>query len=63
MVMDPHRTRFKYASGFCEENVWHLCGESIFEGIEVKVVFVLSQGGICRLWNQKICGDSDDPVC
>ena len=61
--MEEHLTRFKYAPSFCEENVWHLCREPIFEGIELKVVFVLSHGGICRLWNQKICGDTDEPVC
>ena len=61
--MEEHLTRFKYAPSFCEENVWHLCREPAFEGVKLKVVFVLSHGGICRLWNQKISGDSDEPVC
>ena len=61
--MDPHDTRYKYAASYCEENVWHLCQEPVFEGVEVKVVFVLSHGGICRLWNQKLSQDTAEPVC
>ena len=38
--MDPHDTRYKYTASYCEENVWHLCQEPIFEGVEVKVVMV-----------------------
>ena len=61
--MDTHETRYKYAPSYCEENTWHLCQEPVFEGAEVKVVFVLSHFGVCRLWNQKISADPEEPVC
>ena len=61
--MDPQKTGYKYATNYCEENAWHLCQEPIFEGVEVKVVFVLSHGGVCRLWDQHLAGDEDEPVC
>lgn len=43
----------RYAPNYCEENVWHLCGEPRFAGVEARVVFVSNAARACALWCQR----------
>lgn len=43
----------RYAPSYCEENVWHLCGEPRFARVEARVVFVSNAERACALWCQR----------
>lgn len=52
----------KYAAYYCEENVWHLCGEPRFDGLESRVVFISNPNRTCKLWGQRASRPSGAPV-
>jgi hypothetical protein len=45
--------KFKYASQYCEENVWHLCQELRFQGLEKYVLIISNPLRACAFWQQR----------
>ena len=47
------RDKFKYASQYCEENVWHLCQEPQFQRLEKCVLIISNPLRACAFWQQR----------
>ncbi len=52
----------RYAAYYCEENIWHLCREPGFEGLERRVVVISNPRRTCALWNQRAALEPEAPV-
>lgn len=50
---------FKYAPFYCEENIWHLCGESRFDEVDAQVVFISNPRRTCAFWAQRAAHPGD----
>lgn len=53
---------FLYTPYYCEENVWHLCQQPQFVGLETKVVFISNARRQCPLWHQRAAVNPAEPV-
>lgn len=53
---------FKYASCFCEENVWWLCQEPRFAAANLEVVFISNPHRCCAMFGQRAASAPDAPV-
>lgn len=51
-----------YAPFYCEENIWHLCGERRFSDRRAVVVVVSNQSRTCALWAQRAAPRALEPV-
>ena len=54
--------KFRYQQYYCEENVWYLCKESLFTGLEKRVIFISNETKRCPLRYQRICKPPERPV-
>ena len=52
----------RYAAYYCEENIWHLCQEPRFEGVEGVVVVISNPWRSCALWHQRAASGPEVPV-
>jgi len=52
----------KYVPYFCEENIWHLCQDPVFEGLERRVVFISNAERQCPVWCQRSAAAPGEPV-
>ena len=50
----------RYWPFYCEENIWHLCGEPRFA--DAQVVFISNPGRQVALWGQRAAGGPFEPV-
>ena len=48
-----NRDLFKYCPRYCEENVWHLCQEPRFQGLEQDVLIISNALRACAFWEQR----------
>lgn len=53
---------FRYASCFCEENIWWLCQETRFAQSLAEVVFISNPERCCAMFGQKAATVPDGPV-
>jgi protein N-terminal glutamine amidohydrolase len=51
-----------YQAFYCEENIWHLCGDPRAGGDDRHVLFVSNEARRVAMWGQKASRDPGDPV-
>ena len=54
--------KFRYQQFYCEENIWHLCKEPQFRGLEKRVIFISNAERMCPLRYQRVCRPPERPV-
>ena len=54
--------RFRYASCYCEENVWHLCQDATLPGTRRRVAFISNPHRTCALWSQRAAPSPGEAV-
>jgi hypothetical protein len=52
----------KYTPFYCEENIWHLCGDPRFATCPSKVVIISNESRACTLWAQRAAPLAGAPV-
>ncbi len=53
---------FRYASKYCEENIWFLCQDQKMTEYKRQVVFISNANRACSLWHQKASPSPRVPV-
>lgn len=53
---------FFYTACYCEENIWHLCGEPKLRDAEKYVVWIGGQQSYHPFWYQRVSVDPEMPV-
>jgi hypothetical protein len=56
------RTTFRYASCYCEENVWHLAQQDLIGASEGRVVFISNAVQCCPMWCQRAAPNKEKPA-
>jgi hypothetical protein len=51
-----------YTAYYCEENIWHLSQEALFQAGSIYVVFISNARYSCPLWYQRACPVEQEPV-
>jgi hypothetical protein len=62
MAAPPERNPPWYTPSYCEENVWWLCREPVFQGTPACAVFISNPGRVCPTWHQRSAPDPALPV-
>ena len=52
----------RYTASYCEENIWHLCGDCAEAGIEAYAVFISNADRAVAVWQQRASRHPDAPV-
>lgn len=52
----------RYWPYYCEENVWHLCGEAEFAEREPHALFITNPARRVAMWGQRLAEDPDLPL-
>jgi hypothetical protein len=56
------RASFRYASCYCEENVWQLAREERIEHAKGRVVFISNAKRCCPMWSQRAASSPEQPA-
>jgi len=52
----------RYTPGYCEENVWHVCGDCVEAGIEACALFISNADRAVAVWQQRAAKHPAGPV-
>jgi protein N-terminal glutamine amidohydrolase len=53
---------FRHHPFYCEENVWHLCGDPGVPGCDKRVVFISNEARRVAMWGQSAANAPGEPV-